>query len=219
MAFVLPASRAPISPRRSPLSPEPLDERAVDALLPTTGSSRAGTGGLNLIGPGTAGGDPGAPLWRVARRAPPAASGGASRAGPRLGRRLSRPRPRRRPPRAGDDPGRGAGAQVGLPPRRRPPGALPCRCLNVRVQVPLPAGLPESIDVITSRALRLDPETWSALANRLDADGRVLLWVGEDDPELPPDLVACGELRSRGARGGASWRCAAPLPSSERKTR
>src|SRR5262245_54139195 len=34
--------------------------------------------------------------------------------------------------------------------------SLPCRCLNVRVQIPLPAGLPESIDIITSRALRLD---------------------------------------------------------------
>ena len=42
--------------------------------------------------------------------------------------------------------------------------ALPCRCLDVRVQLPLPTGLPESIDVITSRALRLAPEIWSALA-------------------------------------------------------
>ena len=72
--------------------------------------------------------------------------------------------------------------------------SLPCRCLNVRVQIPLPAGLPESIDVITSRALRLDLDTWDALANRLDAAGRVLLWVGERDPELPPALVLCGSV-------------------------
>lgn len=77
--------------------------------------------------------------------------------------------------------------------------ALPCRCLNVRVQVPLPAGLPESVDVITSRALRLDLDTWSALANRLEAAGRVLLWVGEHDPDLPPELVPCGGLPLAGS--------------------
>src|SRR6185295_14176181 len=73
--------------------------------------------------------------------------------------------------------------------------ALPCRCLNVRVRVPLPAGLPESVDVITSRALRLDSETWGALAARLGEEGRLLLWAGENDPELPPELAACGEAR------------------------
>lgn len=73
--------------------------------------------------------------------------------------------------------------------------SLPCRCLNVRVRVPLPAGLPESIDIITSRALRLDAETWRALAARLREDGRLLLWAGENDPELPPGLAACGEVK------------------------
>ena len=73
--------------------------------------------------------------------------------------------------------------------------SLPCRCLNVRVRVPLPAGLPESLDVITSRALRLDAETWRALAARLREEGRLLLWAGENDPELPPELAACGEAR------------------------
>jgi 16S rRNA (guanine(527)-N(7))-methyltransferase RsmG len=77
--------------------------------------------------------------------------------------------------------------------------ALPCQCLNVRVQIPLPAGLPESIDVITSRALRLDLDTWSALANRLEAAGQVLLWVGEHDPDLPPELVPCGGLPLAGS--------------------
>jgi 16S rRNA (guanine(527)-N(7))-methyltransferase RsmG len=77
--------------------------------------------------------------------------------------------------------------------------ALPCRCLNVRVQVPLPPGLPERIDVITSRALRLPAETWKALAERLAGDGRVLLWAGEHDPDLPPDLVACGGVPLAGS--------------------
>src|SRR6185295_3357454 len=77
--------------------------------------------------------------------------------------------------------------------------SLPCRCLNARVQAPLPAGLPESIDVITSRALRLDAETWRALAARLGEEGRVLLWTGEREPDLPPELVACGAVRLAGS--------------------
>jgi 16S rRNA G527 N7-methylase RsmG len=77
--------------------------------------------------------------------------------------------------------------------------ALPCRCLDVRVQLPLPTGLPESIDVITSRALRLAPEVWSALARRLSPGGRILLWAGEHDPELPPELVSCGDLPLAGS--------------------
>src|SRR6185295_12453913 len=77
--------------------------------------------------------------------------------------------------------------------------SLPCRCLNVRVQVPLPAGLPESIDTLTSRALRLDEETWRALANRLSEEGRILLWAGERDPELPPELVADGAVKLAGS--------------------
>jgi hypothetical protein len=63
----------------------------------------------------------------------------------------------------------------------------------------LPTGLPESIDVITSRALRLDSNVWSALASRLNADGRVLLWAGEHDPELPAELISCGGLPLAGS--------------------
>jgi 16S rRNA (guanine(527)-N(7))-methyltransferase RsmG len=77
--------------------------------------------------------------------------------------------------------------------------SLSCRCLNVRVRLPLPPGLPESLDVITSRALRLDPDVWGALARRLGAEGRVLLWVGESNPELPPDLATCGDVRLAGS--------------------
>jgi 16S rRNA (guanine527-N7)-methyltransferase len=77
--------------------------------------------------------------------------------------------------------------------------SLPVRCLNVRVESPLPAGLPESIDVITSRALRLDVETWGALADRLAPEGRILLWVGEINPDLPPDLVHCGSVKLAGS--------------------
>jgi 16S rRNA (guanine(527)-N(7))-methyltransferase RsmG len=67
--------------------------------------------------------------------------------------------------------------------------SLPCRCLNVRVGVPLPTGFPETIDLVTARAVRLEPEVLDALASRLSPGGRILLWVGEEAPELPPSLV------------------------------
>lgn len=67
--------------------------------------------------------------------------------------------------------------------RRR--AALPVRCLNARVGPSLPAGLPERIDVVTVRALRLDSELMALLDSCLGDRGRILLWVGTDLPELP----------------------------------
>lgn len=67
--------------------------------------------------------------------------------------------------------------------------ALPCRALDVRVRAPLPAGLPERLDLVTSRALKLPVDLLAALAERLSAAGRLLLWVGEHDPDLPPALA------------------------------
>lgn len=78
--------------------------------------------------------------------------------------------------------------------------SLPCRCLNVRVGAPLPAGLPERLDVVTARALKLAPDVLAALAGRLGADGRILLWVGEEDPELPPELSPSGGIKLAGSR-------------------
>jgi 16S rRNA (guanine527-N7)-methyltransferase len=78
--------------------------------------------------------------------------------------------------------------------------SLPCRCLNVRVEVPLPAGLPASLDVVSARAVKLDPDVLGALAERLGPDGRILLWVGEDVPPLPPNLTAGRSVRIPGSR-------------------
>jgi 16S rRNA (guanine527-N7)-methyltransferase len=78
--------------------------------------------------------------------------------------------------------------------------ALSCRCLNVRVASPLPAGIPESLDLVTVRALKLDPEVLDALARRLGPGGRVLLWVGERVPELPPDLSPVASLKLAGGQ-------------------
>lgn len=77
--------------------------------------------------------------------------------------------------------------------------SLPCRCLDVRVAVPLPAGLPEAYDLVTARALKLDADVLGALAGRLRSGGRILLWMGERDPDLPPGLEMTGELRLAGS--------------------
>lgn len=63
-----------------------------------------------------------------------------------------------------------------------------CRCHGGRVEHPLPPTMPEVLDVVTSRAVALSEKVLSALAGRLDPGGRLLLWVGERDPELPPEL-------------------------------
>ena len=78
--------------------------------------------------------------------------------------------------------------------------SLPCPCLNVRVSLPLPAGLPESLDLVTVRALKLGPDLLAALAGRLEPGGRILLWVGEDDPDLPPELQPSASIRLPGSR-------------------
>jgi len=73
--------------------------------------------------------------------------------------------------------------------------ALPCRCLNVRVGAPLPAGFPACIDRVTARALKLDSQVLEALAERLRPSGRILLWVGDELPILPPALSMAGAAR------------------------
>jgi 16S rRNA (guanine(527)-N(7))-methyltransferase RsmG len=76
--------------------------------------------------------------------------------------------------------------------------ALSCRCLNVRVASPLPAGLPERVDLVSVRALRLELDVLGALARRLTPDGSVLLWAGERDPELPRELLRQASVRLAG---------------------
>jgi 16S rRNA (guanine527-N7)-methyltransferase len=91
--------------------------------------------------------------------------------------------------------------------------ALPCRCLNVRVASPLPAGIPESLDLVTVRALKLEVAVLADLKRRLSPGGRILLWVGERDPEWPSDLVPAGSLRLAGGlkRRILALRAADPL--------
>jgi 16S rRNA (guanine527-N7)-methyltransferase len=78
--------------------------------------------------------------------------------------------------------------------------SLPCVCLNVRVASPLPAGIPESLDLITVRALKVETGVLAALTRRLAPGGRIMLWVGERDPELPPELTPAASLQLAGAQ-------------------
>src|SRR5262249_31489350 len=76
---------------------------------------------------------------------------------------------------------------------------LPCRCLNARVALPLPADLPAAIDRVTVRALKLDSQVLEALADRLRPSGGILLWVGDELPDLPGTLTVAGERRLPGS--------------------
>jgi 16S rRNA (guanine527-N7)-methyltransferase len=181
------------------ISPEPLDERAAEALHAHYLELGRWNRRLNLIGPGTADeiltrhyGESLAALPLVppeARQGVDVGSGagfpGLVLAAVRPGLAMTLVEARERK------------WSFLLAAARR--ASLPCRCLNARVSVPLPTGLPETIDVVTARALKLDPEVLGAFASRLGAEGRILLWVGEQDPDLPPELVPAGELRLEGS--------------------
>lgn len=84
------------------------------------------------------------------------------------------------------------GAPEGL--ANKPRSSLPIRCLNARVGVPLPRGLPERIDVVTTRALKLKTPWLEALSHRLTPTGLMLLWLGDEVPTLPPGLEAAREV-------------------------
>jgi 16S rRNA (guanine(527)-N(7))-methyltransferase RsmG len=201
MPFPLPpVTRADFSAALAACSPEPLEERTVDALYAHYQELSLWNQRLSLIGPGTAGeiverhyGEALAALPlvpREARRGLDLGSGAGfpglvlAAARPHLEMTLAEARERK--------------WAFLLAAARR--SSLPCRCLNVRVGVPLPAGLPESLDVVTARALKLDREVLSALAARLGAEGRIFLWVGEDDPDLPPELSPSGSIKLAGSR-------------------
>lgn len=64
---------------------------------------------------------------------------------------------------------------------------LSCTCLNGRVERPLAAEFPQNFDLITSRALKLSSEHFEDLLER-SPDARILLWLGEQAPDLPDNL-------------------------------
>jgi 16S rRNA (guanine527-N7)-methyltransferase len=77
--------------------------------------------------------------------------------------------------------------------------ALSATCLNARVGATLPEGLPETIDVVTSRALKLSPEVLAAISQRLSPTGQLLLWAGKSDPSNTAGLTVAASRRLPGA--------------------
>lgn len=78
--------------------------------------------------------------------------------------------------------------------------ALSCNCLNARVDTAPVEGLPEEIDWITARAVRLEDLGLSVLLPRLVEGGSILLWCGEADPELPESLEIKHQTHLMGSR-------------------
>jgi 16S rRNA (guanine(527)-N(7))-methyltransferase RsmG len=63
--------------------------------------------------------------------------------------------------------------------------ALPCRCLNARVAAAPPPEVPEELEFVTLRAVKLPTDTLAALLSRLTPRGALLWWRGAEAPELP----------------------------------
>ena len=81
--------------------------------------------------------------------------------------------------------------------------ALSATCLNARVGATLPEGVPEKIDVVSSRALKLSTDVLAAVNQRLSPAGQILLWTGKTDPRMPPGLTI---VASRGLPGATARR-------------
>jgi 16S rRNA (guanine527-N7)-methyltransferase len=202
MPFALPPlSRDDLVRGLAALSPEPLDDGAVDILFAHYRELSAWNQRLSLVGPGTAGeilarhyGESLAALPLIPEGVPlqgldigsGAGFPGLVLAGVRAALEMTLVEARER-----------KWAFLAAAARK---ASLPCRCLNVRVAVPLPAGLPASLDVVTARALKLEPDVLGALAERLGPEGRILLWIGDDVPPLPPGLAPARSVRIPGSR-------------------
>jgi 16S rRNA (guanine527-N7)-methyltransferase len=77
---------------------------------------------------------------------------------------------------------------------------LPCRCLDARVALPLPEGLPAQVDVVTLRALGGVPEILIALLPRLALDASILVWRGREPVSWPDPFEASRRIPLAGSR-------------------
>jgi 16S rRNA (guanine527-N7)-methyltransferase len=73
------------------------------------------------------------------------------------------------------------------------------RVVGARVEARSLPELPDRLDVITLRALRLDPRAYLRLAAQGGPGLRFLLWAGGEEPELPAGLVRIRQLALPGS--------------------
>ncbi|MEO8196837.1 MAG: RsmG family class I SAM-dependent methyltransferase [Thermoanaerobaculia bacterium] len=89
---------------------------------------------------------------------------------------------------------------------------LSCRCLNARVSERSLTDIPDRVDLVTVRALRLEARTWSAILPHLAPGARVLLWSGEIAEPPPPPFVAGRTLALSGSHRFLREYCLPSLP-------
>ena len=185
MGSALPAiSESWFRERLQGLSPSPCPDTTLRALFEHYGELRRWNHRLSLVGPGTAGeilerhyGESLVALRLLRRRDRSLLDVGTGGGFPGLVLAAARPgldvtllEPRQR---------KWAFLQAAV---RR--GGLSCRCLDARVELPLPPVIPGDLDVVTCRALKLSPRQLEALYQR-SPRVRFLLWCGAEPPDLP----------------------------------
>ena len=79
--------------------------------------------------------------------------------------------------------------------------SLSCKCLNARVGSAPVEGLPEKIDWITTRAVKIEDLGLSVLLPRLAHEGTLLYWSGVKSPNLPQPLQLRSEVHLAGSSG------------------
>lgn len=82
----------------------------------------------------------------------------------------------------------------------RKAGLLSCRALNARVEIPLPRSLelPETLDVVTSRALAIPAGTLKRIGDCAPL-ARFLFWIGKEEIDLPEGFETTREKRLPGS--------------------
>lgn len=78
-----------------------------------------------------------------------------------------------------------------------------CSCVNSRVEAPLPEGLPDTIGLLTLRALSLPGPVFEALRARFSPTGRLLIWQTLPQGDPPPGFRRLRTL----ALPGSDRRC------------
>ncbi len=76
----------------------------------------------------------------------------------------------------------------------------PVNLLADRFELPLPRSLPETVDCLTLRAVRLPEDVWQAASRKLRVGGRILIWCGVEEPAVPAGLKKVEEVPLTGSR-------------------